>query len=169
MSESDRAHVLQGTRAGFVSRMVAASIDVLLVFSLLFAGQAVFAAVRYAFADEDLTFPDLGTTANSTLFFVLLAVVLTIAWSGSGRTIGNSVVGLRVVRENGDGISWLRALVRAIVVLAFTVVSMGWILVSRKNAGIHDLVCRTTVVYDWRPRRSVANRRRDPAETRPIR
>jgi hypothetical protein len=32
------------------------------------------------------------------------------------------------------------------------VVSMLWILVSRKNAGIHDLVCRTTVIYDWRPR-----------------
>ena len=31
---------------------------------------------------------------------------------------------------------------------------MGWILVSRRNAGIHDLVCRTAVVYDWRARRA---------------
>ena len=38
------------------------------------------------------------------------------------------------------------------IVVYIPVISMLWILVSRKNAGLHDLVCRTAVVYDWRPR-----------------
>src|SRR5215470_15952186 len=143
MSESDRAHALQGTRAGFVSRVVAATVDVLIVFAILFAGQVMVAAGRYAFGDQAFELPKLGATWNSTLFLVLLVIVLTIAWSGSGRTIGNNVVGLRVVRDDGESVSWARALARALVVVALTVISMGWILVSRKNAGLHDLVCRT--------------------------
>jgi uncharacterized RDD family membrane protein YckC len=39
------------------------------------------------------------------------------------------------------------------VLVIVPVLSMLWILVSRKNAGLHDLVCRTTVVYEWQPRR----------------
>jgi uncharacterized RDD family membrane protein YckC len=37
--------------------------------------------------------------------------------------------------------------------VAFHVIAMGWILVSRKNDGLHDLACRTAVIYDWRARR----------------
>jgi uncharacterized RDD family membrane protein YckC len=62
------------------------------------------------------------------------------------------LVGLRVVTESGAQLRWPRALVRAVVVVGLPILSMGWILVSRKNAGWHDLVARTTVVYDWRPR-----------------
>ncbi|MFI5047719.1 MAG: RDD family protein [Acidimicrobiia bacterium] len=154
MTERSRARALQGTRAGFVSRVVAASVDVLIVFVALLACEGLFAAARFIIGDSPFEFPDLGATANSSLLVVLLIVVLTIAWSGSGRTLGNTLVGLRVVREDGSTVTWLRSAVRAVVVLAFHVVAMGWILVSKKNAGLHDLVCRTTVVYDWHPRQA---------------
>jgi len=152
MTERERARALQGTRAGFVSRVAAASVDVLVVFLGLLAGEGVFAAARFVIGDEPFEYPDLGSTANSSLLVLLLVVVLAIAWSGSGRTLGNQLVGLRVIREDGSRLSWLRSAVRALIVVAFHVVAMGWILVSRKNAGLHDLVCRTTVVYDWHPR-----------------
>jgi uncharacterized RDD family membrane protein YckC len=42
-------------------------------------------------------------------------------------------------------------LLRAAIVVYIPAISMLWILVSRKNAGLHDLVARTAVVYDWRP------------------
>jgi uncharacterized RDD family membrane protein YckC len=154
MTERDRGRTLQRTRAGFVSRVVAAALDVVIVFLLLLAGEAVVGAARFVLTDEPLELPDAGVEASSTLLLVLLVVVLSVAWSGTGRTIGNNVVGLRVVREDGGALSWPRALVRALVVVMFHVVSMGWILVSRKNAGLHDLVCRTAVVYDWSPRRA---------------
>ena len=152
MTERERARALQGTRAGFVSRVVAATIDVVLVFVVLAIGEGLFAAVRAILGDAEFEFPDLGGVANSGLYLFLLVLVLTLAWSGSGRTVGNSFVGLRVVREDGTTPSWLRSAVRAVVVVAFHVVAMGWILASKKNAGLHDLVCRTAVVYDWRPR-----------------
>src|SRR5262245_65504371 len=78
MSESDRAHALQGTRAGFVSRVVAATIDVLIVFALLFAGQVMVAAGRYVFGEEAFELPTRGATWRSTLFLVLLVMVLEI-------------------------------------------------------------------------------------------
>lgn len=153
MTERERARALQGTRAGFVSRVAGALIDIVLVFVVLIGVEALVAAVRSILFGADFAYPDLGGGANSSLYVLLLVVVLTLAWSGSGRTIGNNLVGLRVVREDGTTPSWRRSAVRAVVVIAFHFVAMGWILVSRKNAGLHDLLCRTAVVYDWRPRR----------------
>ena len=86
---------------------------------------------------------------NSVAFSVLLVIVLTLAWSGSGRTLGNAAIGLRVLTDSGNQPSWRRALLRAVVVVYIPLISMLWILVSRKNAGLHDLVCRTAVIYDW--------------------
>jgi uncharacterized RDD family membrane protein YckC len=83
---------------------------------------------------------------------VLLAVVLAVAWSGSGRTVGSSLLGLRVVTDTGNPLTFGRALLRAAVLVLLPVISLAWILVSRKNAGLHDLVARTAVVYDWQPR-----------------
>ena len=152
MTDRARAGALQGTRAGFVSRVTAAVVDVVVVFVALVAAESLYGAARAMLAETSFDLPDLSAVWDSTLYLALLVVVLTIAWSSSGRTVGNGVVGLRVVRDDGSTPSWLRSGVRAVVVVALPVVAMGWILVSRKNAGLHDLVCRTTVVYDWRAR-----------------
>lgn len=158
--ESTRALALQGRRAGFVSRVTAAAIDVLIVFVSFFAALAGFAVVRYLLTSDPLDLPDPGAVWSGVGMFVLLVVVLTMFWSASGRTIGDSVVGLRVVAQTGKELRWHRALVRALVVVFLPMVSMAWILVSRKNAGLHDLVCRTTVIYDWRPRSGRSESRR---------
>ena len=52
----------------------------------------------------------------------------------------------------------VRALTRAVIVVALPGISMLWIIVSRKNAGLHDLVCRTTVIYDWRAHSAAESR-----------
>ena len=137
-------------RAGFFSRVVAAVVDVLIVFVFLLIALGGYAVVRYLFTDNPLEYPDPGVVWNSVVFSVLLVAVLTQAWCGSGRTLGNATVGLRMLTESGDRPTWRRALLRAVIVVYIPVISMLWILVSRKNAGLHDLVCRTAVVYDWR-------------------
>ena len=136
-------------RAGFFSRVVAAVVDVLIVFVLLLLALGGYAVVNYLFTDGPLEYPDPGVVWNSVTFSVLLVTVLTLAWSGSGRTLGNAAVGLRVLTESGKRPTWRRALLRAVVVVYVPVICMLWILVSRKNAGLHDLVCRTAVIYDW--------------------
>jgi uncharacterized RDD family membrane protein YckC len=165
-ASAPRSVALQGSRAGFVSRVTAAAIDVLIVFLAFLLALAGFAVVKYLLSDDPLEMPDPGAVWSSAGLIVLLIVVLTAAWSGPGRTIGNIAVGLRVVTEKGENLRWFRALVRACVVVLFPVLSMAWILVSKKNAGWHDLVARTTVVYDWRPR---AQARRAGEKTRPPR
>jgi uncharacterized RDD family membrane protein YckC len=148
----ERADALQGTRAGFVSRVAAGLLDVGTVFLLLLGFEALYAAALAVFGSGEFDFPHPGAAGNSGLLVALLIVVLTLAWSGSGRTLGDSIVGLRVVRETGDDLSWRRAFVRAVIVVLLPVIAMGWILVSKKNAGLHDLACNTAVVYDWRAR-----------------
>jgi uncharacterized RDD family membrane protein YckC len=167
MSERHLATSLQGTRAGFITRVVAGAIDVVIAFAAFWVVLVAIAAVRFALFEHPFELPSPGALASSTAMFVLLVVFFTVAWSGSGRTIGDVAVGLRVVTERGGALGWKRALVRAVVLLLLIVPSMLWILVSRKNAGIHDLVCRTTVIYDWRARREpMAPARSDSRQAR---
>ena len=60
-----------------------------------------YAVVNYLFTDGPLEYPDPGVVWNSVTFSVLLVAVLTLAWSGSGRTLGNAAVGLRVLTDRG--------------------------------------------------------------------
>jgi uncharacterized RDD family membrane protein YckC len=151
-TEPPRARALEGMRAGFASRVVAAGIDVGLVFAALLAALAAYAVLHYLVTSDPLALPDPGVVWSGAVSTVLLVTVLTVAWSGSGRTLGNAFMGLRVLTESGKRPTWRRALLRAAIVVYIPAISMLWILVSRKNAGLHDLVCRTAVVYDWRPR-----------------
>jgi uncharacterized RDD family membrane protein YckC len=151
-TERPRARALQGMRAGFVSRVAAAAIDVTVVFAALLAALGAYAVLDYLITSNPLTLPNPGVVWSGAAFSGLLVVALTVAWSGSGRTLGNAAVGLRVLTESGKRPTWRRALLRALIVVYIPAISMLFILVSRKNAGLHDLVCRTAVVYDWRPR-----------------
>ena len=153
MSERERAAALQGTRAGLVSRTVAGAIDIGVVFAVYWGALVGIAAVGYALFENPFEVPKPGAVAGSTTLLALLVLTFTLAWSGSGRTVGNAVVGLRVVTERGTPPGWTRAFVRALILVVIVVPAMLWILVSRKNAGVHDLACGTAVVYDWRSRR----------------
>ena len=147
-----RARELQGQRAGFVSRIVAAAIDIGIVFvayELLLVGYGL---VRSLITEKSFEMPTPAFWFNGTMLVVLIVVVLAIAWSGSGRTFGSSAIGLRVVTDRGEPLTFARAVGRAAVLVVLPLVSMGWILISRKNSGLHDLAAHTTVIYDWRPR-----------------
>ena len=136
--------------------MVAAIIDVLIVFVLLLLALGVLRGGRATSSRTIRSSSPIPASVWSSvaLQFVILVAVLTVAWSGSGphpRRQPSS--GCACSPNRGTGPRWRRALLRALVVVYIPVVSMLWILVSRKNAGMHDLVCRTTVIYDWRAHR----------------
>ena len=145
-TERSRARALQGMRAGFVSRVVAAAIDVLIVFVVLLAALAAYAVVVYLVTSDPLDFPDPGAVWSGVAFTVLLVV------GAHGRVVGlrahprrTPSSGCACSPSRGSGRRWRRALLRALIVVYVPVISMLWILVSRKNAGLHDLVCRTAV------------------------
>jgi uncharacterized RDD family membrane protein YckC len=138
-------------RAGFVSRASADGIDFVivgLVFALVLVGIAL---TRFLVTSHPFELPRPSLGISSTAEYLLLAAYLAWGWASTGRTPGKALLGLRVITTHGERLTPARATARAAVCSLFPVV-LAWVLVSRRNAGIHDLLLRTTVVYDWRPR-----------------
>jgi len=155
-SRRARADAVRGRRAGVATRYVAAGIDFLVVGGLLFGALVGFAVVRYLFGGTTFALPRSGAVFDAAAFPVLAVVYLVVAWTTSGRTVGSALFGLRVVRDSGARVGVLRAAGRALICVTFGVLSLAWAAVSRRNAAVHDLVLRTSVVYDWAAARSPA-------------
>jgi uncharacterized RDD family membrane protein YckC len=143
-----RARALQGHRAGFVSRLVADAVDLGVVWAiglsaLLFAG-----VVRYLLAGPPFRTPVLPSWLGATALLVIAVGYLASGWSSTGRTLGKQVAGLRVLDDSGRRLPLRRALLRAVLCVAFPA-GLLWILVSHRNASVQDLLTGTAVIYDW--------------------
>jgi len=142
----------QRTRAGIVSRLAADGVDLVVVeviFALIFLGYG-FARFLLTSKPFELPHPPIGLT--STLEFLLLTTYLAWGWASTGRTPGKALLGLRVVTDEGKPLSIPRSIARAAMCAIVGPILLAWALVSRRNAGIHDLVLSTAVIYDWQPR-----------------
>jgi uncharacterized RDD family membrane protein YckC len=85
----------------------------------------------------------LGILLCLTNFFILPAV--------GGQTIGKMLTGIRIVRKNGDGISFSTVLLRHVLGYFLTAATLGFGFImgafSGKGRALHDLVAGTIVVY----------------------
>lgn len=145
------ARPYQGRRAGVVTRGVAALIDGAVVVVLLLAGYAAYALVLFLLDPLKFTFPDVSLVFSMASGFVVLVVYLGVAWRISGRSYGCLVMGLRVVSFRGTKMTLPGALLRAAFCAAVPI-GLLWVVLSRENRSLQDLVLRTSVVYDWQPR-----------------
>ena len=76
-------------------------------------------------------------------------------WYFVGMTIGNAVMGIRIVRTNGKRIGPLRTLARLFgYVISLIPFGLGffWILVDDRRQGWHDKLAGTFAVYAWEAR-----------------
>jgi len=151
-----RAREMQGQRAGFVTRCLACAVDVGVVFVLYTAVLFGYAVIRFLVTSKPLQLPSPDTWIRIVLVAGVAIAYLVTSWTSTGRTIGAQVFGLCVVTEHGELISTGRAIGRALLCVTIGGPSLVWVLVSRKNAAIHDLLCHTDVVYDWRGRVLIA-------------
>jgi uncharacterized RDD family membrane protein YckC len=78
----------------------------------------------------------------------VLTVYFTAAWSTTGRSYGDHLLGLRVVNHTGGRMRPAGAFVRA-VFCVLVPIGLFWYLVSRTNRSVQDLALRTSVIYDW--------------------
>jgi uncharacterized RDD family membrane protein YckC len=142
------ARALQGHRAGFASRVVADVLDLgvawLLGLSLLVAA-GVF---RFLLTGPPLGLPVLPNWLDASAFAAVAVAYLTFSWAATGRSVGKQVAGLRVVDRAGRRLSLWRSFTRAVLYVLFPA-GLLWILASRRNASLQDLIVRTAVVYDW--------------------
>lgn len=146
---SERARELQGARAGFATRVAATGIDWVVVNVIYLAILFSIGVARYFF-DDTFEMPEPGPIITGYAILVIAVVYLASGWASTGRTLGKSVMGLRVVRADGHVLGFGRALGRAVFCVLLWWLTLAWVLVSRRNAGLDDLAFRTVVVYDWR-------------------
>ena len=154
-SRRARAAAVHGRRAGLASRALADGIDFVVVGLVLFAVLIGFAALRYL-VDGEFEMPHIGAAFSAAAFPFVAVLYLTVCWSATGRSVGKHLFGLRVVRDDGRPLGLLRAFARSLVCVVIGVLSLLWAAVSRRNAGVHDLIVRSSVVHDWAPAREVS-------------
>ncbi|MFV9678127.1 MAG: RDD family protein, partial [Methanosarcinales archaeon] len=96
--------------------------------------------------------------AARSAFFVSFMVLNVLVWllyftyfeGTSGQTLGKKIMGIKVVKENGDQPSFMDALIRTILRIidgiAFYLVGFIVILVSEKKQRLGDMAAGTIVV-----------------------
>ena len=145
------ARVMQGHRAGIVSRFLADAIDLLVIVAAVVGVYFAVSAARFLLNPRTFSWPEASALYLGTLGWILLIVYLTIGWAGTGRTWGKNVLGLRVVSSRDVGLPLWRAFVRAVLCALFPI-GLFWSAISSRNESVQDLLVRTTVVYDWGPK-----------------
>jgi uncharacterized RDD family membrane protein YckC len=138
----------QGDRAGLVSRVAAAAIDIVVVGLFTSAVYLAAAGLIFAWDPRGFRFPRPELAVTLLAYFFLAVVYLGIGWSASGRTIGNQLAGLRVMDVAGARVRPLVAYVRGLLYVIFPA-GLLWCAFSRHNLSLQDIVLRTMVVYDW--------------------
>jgi uncharacterized RDD family membrane protein YckC len=144
-----RARQLQGSRAGLVSRFIAASIDLGVVVLALLAIYLGIAAVRFLISPRRFSFPEVEPGVTSAIGWSLLVLYLAVGWASTGRTVGAQMMGLRVVNRAGQRMRFIGAFGRALVCALFPI-GLFWCAISRSNRSVADILLRTSVIYDWR-------------------
>jgi uncharacterized RDD family membrane protein YckC len=145
----------QGDRAGFISRAVAAGIDVALIFLVVLGTIGVIWMISFILepiqttTDSSMEQSRVPAAAAMILYgYALNVLYWTAFWAMSGRTIGNLVMGLRVVNRKGEHLGWAGAFIRALFCTIFPI-GLAWAIISGANRSVQDVVLRTSVIYDW--------------------
>ena len=143
--------VISGFYAGALSRLLAYIVDATVSFSGfgLLAGFIV-TAINTVFG-IDVEWDWRTGALGLLLFSIWLFLYFWVGVAVAGRTLGMSIVGIKVVTYEGRPISPGRAAIRALVlpISITSVVGLAGIAIDPRHRSLHDLAARTSVVYDW--------------------
>jgi uncharacterized RDD family membrane protein YckC len=159
---ADRPY-LGGEYAGFVSRVLAFSIDIfVLIFALIVTGVFIRGIVS-VFSLERLLPSVFGPSgiyaariAGSGALATLVACVYWIfGWTFLGSTLGKILMGLRVVGPDGSRPGFWRS-VRRVIGYFISMFALGlgflWVIVNKRRHSWADKLAGTSVVYAWHAR-----------------
>jgi uncharacterized RDD family membrane protein YckC len=142
------ARALQGHRAGFASRIVADAVDLGVIWLLGLSALLGGGVVKYLLTGPPFSLPVLPNWLDAGTGGAIAVVYLGLSWATTGRSVGKQVAGLRVVGRDGRRMTLWRSFARATLYVLFPA-GLLWILASRRNASVQDLVLGTAVLYDW--------------------
>ena len=142
---------LQGHYAGLASRLAAFVIDliaIVLIFDVM--GSAA------EFLVSTLTGRQFRISELPVLPWLLLALwalaYLIYPVGAVGKTLGMAIVGLRIVKPDGQAATPREATIRLIALpLSFVTLLYGFVMiwVHADHRALHDRIGNTAVVYDW--------------------
>jgi uncharacterized RDD family membrane protein YckC len=135
------ARPYQGRRAGIVTRCAAAVVDGLVVAAIVAGLYLGVAGVIFVLNPTDFHWPHHLWWSTLVVWFVIAVPYLTLTWCTTGRSYGDAVFGVRVVNAKGQRLSFPAGLF--------------WVIVSRQNRSVQDVVLRTSAIYDWMPQPQV--------------
>ncbi len=145
--------VLNLRHAGFVSRAAAFVLDVVIVAVLLSAAGMLLRLLAdfFNFALPDTL--DGAVVAGAGIFgggLLFQLVYFVFFWAALGQTPGKILLGLRIVRPEGQRLGVIRAIVRYFGYWISAIpLGLGffWVLVDRRRRGWHDKLAGTQVVF----------------------
>ena len=143
--------LILGAYAGFATRAVAMiidlAIDALLLTILGVTVGLLQDAVRYSEATVALL-----TWLQVVMGLALLSGYFIFGWMLAGQTVGMALMGVRVVRVDGQYVTLWVAVRRLVGLLISSILFLGflWVLIDDRRQGFHDKIAGTYVVYAWR-------------------
>ncbi len=155
---------LEGQYAGFVTRMGAFIIDILIINVSVLASTAVVSLIFGFFNSVFELMPRTGGNGFDAAgawvagFAAVLSLLVmawlypVVFWMINGQTIGKKVMGLRVVRMDGKPMTFWRGLARVFGYWVSAVplfLGFIWVIFSNKRRGWHDMLANTCVIYSW--------------------
>jgi len=160
---------LIGHYAGFVSRLIAFSIDTVFISLVAFIVtwfinslvEILHIMPMLDFIEKQ--FPQVtpiiarfvGPVSAGFLIFLFTVLYHVLLWYFTGQTVGKALMGMRIVPLNGGRIPLWRAFLRYFsYYLSGLVLGLGffWIIVDNRRMGWHDKLAQTCVLYTWEAR-----------------
>jgi uncharacterized RDD family membrane protein YckC len=141
----------QGHYAGAVSRLAAFVVDQSAATTAYSLGTAVVAWCIGLVTNQEI---DVSVTGWLSVlgYLVWLFLYYAYPWAMSGKTLGMTLLGIRVVTAQGAPIGARTAAVRTLALpLSFFTLGIGFlpILFGRERRALHDRIAGTAVVYAW--------------------
>jgi uncharacterized RDD family membrane protein YckC len=145
-----------GQYAGFVTRLGAYIID-----QLVIAGIISLVTIVAGFVMQSLQINELlGAQRIAQVIMTTLALLLIISflilyyigfWMLAGQTPGKRLMGVRIVRTDGERITLGPAIRRWVGYWLSAILFLGylWVLVDDRRQALHDKLAGTLVVYAW--------------------
>ena len=153
---------MQGYKAGFVTRLLAFVIDILIVSAMTLTVTSIVSIILDFIGIGGFVELDGKPFATATGIFIALLVISinfslfvgypVLFWVLAGQTLGKRFMGLRVISMHGDHITLKQALKRFVGYwLSALPLFLGywWVLIDDDRQTWHDKFAKTYVVYDW--------------------
>jgi uncharacterized RDD family membrane protein YckC len=168
--QSNQAPDPQVKYAGFRLRFIAYWVDWLIIFPLglmiqQMVGSSPFALFQAKTMDDLLKLQSSGNSllgmAISTLFSLAFFLIFWVNYDGA--TPGKKLLGIKIIKDNGEKINYPSAFIRYIgylisgATLMFFGIGYLWIIWDKKKQALHDKIAGTLVVKtDQKPRTILA-------------